>query len=81
MSVREFGLRPRSSFLGIFVSNFRYSVFAVGPLRTMLDEQEPGNIRCLLAARADKLWAPHKEQSHDLVANVEMTKEQSAQQI
>jgi len=37
-------------------------------LRTLLREQEPGNIRSLVA-RVDKLWATHKPQSHDLVAS------------
>jgi hypothetical protein len=32
-------------------------------LRTLLGEQEPGDIRSL-AARADRLWATHKLQSH-----------------
>jgi hypothetical protein len=53
-------------------SNFRYRVFAVGDA----GRGEPGHIRCLAVSRADKLWASHKQQSHDLV---EMTKEQSAQ--
>jgi hypothetical protein len=33
-------------------------------LRTLLGEQEPGDIRSL-AARADKLWATHTQQSHN----------------
>jgi hypothetical protein len=45
-------------------------------LRTLLGEQEPDDIRSL-AARADKLLATHKQQSHNLVAN----EEQSAAQI
>jgi hypothetical protein len=49
-------------------------------LRTMLGEQEPGDIRNL-AAKADRLWASHKQQAHDLVANVETAEEQPAQQI
>ncbi len=42
-------------------------------LRTLLGEQEPGDIR------ADRLWATHKPQSHDLVANVNAAEEQPAQ--
>jgi hypothetical protein len=51
-------------------------------LRTLLGEQEPGDIRNL-AARADKLWATHRQQSHDLAANVDkdMAEEQPAAQI
>jgi hypothetical protein len=37
-------------------------------LRTLLREQEPGDIGSLVA-RVDKLWATHKPQSHDLVAS------------
>jgi hypothetical protein len=47
-------------------------------LRTLLGEQEPGDIRSL-AARADRLWATHRPQSHDLVANVDVAEEQPAQ--
>jgi hypothetical protein len=47
-------------------------------LRTLLGKQEPGDIRSL-AARADKLWATHKPQSHDLVANVNKAEEQPDQ--
>jgi hypothetical protein len=36
-------------------------------LRTLLGEQEPGDIKSL-AARADRLWATHRPQGHDLVA-------------
>jgi hypothetical protein len=46
-------------------------------LRELLGEQEPGDIRSL-AARADRLWATHKPQSHDLVANVDTAEEQLA---
>jgi hypothetical protein len=49
-------------------------------LRTMLGEQEPGGIRCILA-RADRLWASYKQQANDLVANVEVAEEQPVQQI
>jgi hypothetical protein len=44
----------------------------------LLGEQEPGDIRCL-AARADRLWATHRPQSNDLVANVDTVEEQPAQ--
>jgi hypothetical protein len=47
-------------------------------LRTLFGEQEPGDIRSL-AARADKMWATHKHQSHDIVANVEPAEDQPAQ--
>jgi hypothetical protein len=47
-------------------------------LQTLLGEQEPGDIRSL-AARADKMWATHKHQSHDVVANVEPAEDQPAQ--
>jgi hypothetical protein len=47
-------------------------------LQTLLWEQEPGNIRSL-AARADRLLATHKPQSHDLVAHVNTAEEQPAQ--
>ncbi len=47
-------------------------------LRALLGEQEPSDIRSL-AARADRLWATHRPQSHDLVANVDTTEEQPAQ--
>jgi len=47
-------------------------------LRTLLGEQEPGDIRSL-AARADRLWATHNLQSHDLVAQVGTVEEQPAQ--
>jgi hypothetical protein len=47
-------------------------------LRTLLGEQEPGDIRSL-AARADNMWATHKHQSHDVVANVEPAEDQPAQ--
>ncbi len=47
-------------------------------LWTLIGEQEPGNIRSL-AARADRLWATHKPQSHDLVAHVDTVEEQPAQ--
>jgi hypothetical protein len=47
-------------------------------LRTLLGEQEPGDIRSL-AARADRLWATHRPQSHDVVANVDAAEEQPAQ--
>ncbi len=44
----------------------------------MLGEQEPGDIRSL-AASADRLWAIHRPQSHDFVANVDTAEEQLAQ--
>jgi hypothetical protein len=44
-------------------------------LRTLLGEQDAGDIRSL-AARADKLWSTHKQQSHDMVANVEAAEEE-----
>jgi transcriptional regulator with AAA-type ATPase domain len=47
-------------------------------LRTLLGEQEPGDIRSL-AARADRLWATHRPQGHDLVAQVGAAEEQPAQ--
>jgi hypothetical protein len=47
-------------------------------LRTLLGEQEPGDIRSL-AARADRLWATHRPQGHDLVAQVGMAEDQPAQ--
>jgi hypothetical protein len=47
-------------------------------LRTLLGEQEPGDIWSL-ADRADRLWATHKLQSHDLVAQVGTVEEQPAQ--
>jgi hypothetical protein len=47
-------------------------------LRTLLGEQEPGDIRSL-AARADRLWATHRPQGHDLVAQVGIAEEQPAQ--
>jgi hypothetical protein len=47
-------------------------------LRTLLGEQEPGDIRSL-AAWTDRLWATHKPQSHDLVAHVDKAAEQPAQ--
>jgi hypothetical protein len=47
-------------------------------LRTLLGEQEPGDIRSL-AARADRLWATHRPQGHDLVAQVGTAEEQPAQ--
>ncbi len=47
-------------------------------LQTLLWEQEPGDIRSL-AARADRLLATHKPQSHDLVAHVNTAEEQPAQ--
>jgi hypothetical protein len=40
---------------------------------------KPGDIRGLVA-RADKLWANHKQQSHDLVANMDIAEEQPAGQ-
>jgi hypothetical protein len=43
-------------------------------LHTLLGDQEPGDIRSL-AARADKLWATQKPQSHDLVASVDTAEE------
>ncbi len=43
-------------------------------LRTLLGEQEPGDTRSL-AAWADRLWATHRPQSHDLVANVDAAEE------
>jgi hypothetical protein len=45
--------------------------------RTLLGEQKPGDIRNL-AARADKLWATYKHQSHDIVANVKPADDQLA---
>jgi hypothetical protein len=39
-------------------------------LRTLLGEQEPCDIRSLVA-RANRLWATHKAQSHDLEAHVD----------
>ncbi len=47
-------------------------------LRTLLGEQEPGDIRSL-AARADRPWATHRLQSHYLLANVDAAEEQLAQ--
>jgi hypothetical protein len=47
-------------------------------LRTLLGEQEPGDIRSL-AARGDKLWATRRQQSYDVVANVEPAEDQAAQ--
>jgi hypothetical protein len=47
-------------------------------LRTLLGEQERGDIRSLVA-RANKLWATHKPQSHNLVASVDTSEEQPAQ--
>jgi hypothetical protein len=47
-------------------------------LRTLLGELEPGDIRSL-AVRADRLWATHRPQSHDLEANVDAAEEQPAQ--
>jgi hypothetical protein len=47
-------------------------------LRSLLGEQEPGDIRSLVT-RADRLWATHKPQSHDLVAHVNTAEEQLAQ--
>jgi hypothetical protein len=60
---------------------FRYMFLQPLPvtLRTLLGEQEPAYIRSL-AARADKLWANHKQQSHDLVANMDIAEEQPAGQ-
>jgi hypothetical protein len=55
-------------------SVFQYMFLPV-TLRTLLGEQEPGDIRSL-AARADKLWATHKQQSHNLVAIVDIAEEQ-----
>jgi hypothetical protein len=45
---------------------------------TFFRDQEPGDIRSL-AARADRLWATHKPQSHDLVAHLDTAEEQLAQ--
>jgi hypothetical protein len=47
-------------------------------LRTLLGEQEPGDIRSLVA-RANKLWTTNKPQSHNLVASVDTAEEQPAQ--
>jgi hypothetical protein len=47
-------------------------------LQTLLGEQEPDDIRSLVA-RADKLWATHKPQSHNQVASVDTAEEQMAQ--
>ncbi len=49
-----------------------------GDSADVVGELEPGDIRSL-AARADRLWATHRPQSHDLVANVDTAEEQLAQ--
>jgi hypothetical protein len=44
-------------------------------LRTLLGEQECGNIRALVAL-ADRLWASHKPQPHEVMAVQELASEQ-----
>jgi hypothetical protein len=48
------------------------------PSVTLLEEQDPGDNRSL-AAKADRLWATHIPQSHNLVANVDQANKQLAQ--
>jgi hypothetical protein len=60
------------------MSQFLFLQQLLVTLRTLLGEQEPGDIRSL-AARENRQWVTHRPQSHDLVAHVDTAEEQPAQ--